>query len=148
MAENHVNSKHQQWQIPLKKSSFYVRLSLQFLLMLIRWAWNLKQIPRKNNSNMPIVCDLWTKIWLKRLLTSKWKFWLIFNNPLTRSLPRSRKRHVAFIFLGKKCEQHAHWEDEWHLTCTMQAWKLKCMFVVIMYMQQKQLGYVDMAPRF
>ena len=40
-----------------------VRLSLIFLLILVRLAWGLKQIPRKNNNNMPIVCDFLTNIW-------------------------------------------------------------------------------------
>ena len=35
--------------------SIQVRLSLIFLLILIRMAWGLKQIPRKNVSNISIL---------------------------------------------------------------------------------------------
>ena len=42
------------------------KISLKrFPLMLVRFAWGLKQITRENDNNMPIVCDLRTKIWLK-----------------------------------------------------------------------------------
>ena len=42
-----------------------VRLSLISPLILIRLAWGLKQIPRKNESDMSIFSDFLTKIWLK-----------------------------------------------------------------------------------
>ena len=47
------------------KMLIQVRLYLIFQLILVRLVLGLKQIPRKNDSNMPIVCDFWTKIWLK-----------------------------------------------------------------------------------
>ena len=51
--------------------------TLIFLLILVRFAWGLKQIPQKNESNMPIFIDLQTKIWLKSywLLMSNQKWW-------------------------------------------------------------------------
>ena len=45
--------------------SIQLRLSLIFPLILIRLALGLKQIPRKNESNMSVFCDFQTKIWLK-----------------------------------------------------------------------------------
>ena len=49
-----------------QNASIQVRLSLIFPLILIRLAWGLKQIPGKNESNMPIFGDFQIKIWLKR----------------------------------------------------------------------------------
>ena len=46
-------------------ASIQVGLSLIFPFILVRFAWGLKQIPRKNDSNMPILCDFQTKILLK-----------------------------------------------------------------------------------
>ena len=45
--------------------SIQVRLSWIFPLILIRLAWGLKQIPRKNESNMPIFIFIQTKTKLK-----------------------------------------------------------------------------------
>ena len=59
--ENHVTSKEQQWRIPLKNLDSG-KLSLIYPLILVRFAWGLKQIPRENDSNRSIVCDFQTKI--------------------------------------------------------------------------------------
>ena len=49
-----MTSKQQQWRKSLKKNpSIQVRLSLIFPLILVRFACGLKQIPQKNDSNMP-----------------------------------------------------------------------------------------------
>ena len=53
-------------QIP----SIQVRLSLIFPFILVRFAWDLKQIQQKHDSNIPIVCDLRKKYLVKKLLTS------------------------------------------------------------------------------
>ena len=60
-----MTSKQQQWQILLENPSIHVRLSLILALILFRSARDLMQIPKKIESNRPIVCDFWTKIWLK-----------------------------------------------------------------------------------
>ena len=66
LIENGIISAQQQWRIPLGKNLWIqVRLSLIFPLILVRFAWGLKQIPRKNDSNMTNVCDFRTKIWFK-----------------------------------------------------------------------------------
>ena len=52
--------KQQQWRIPLKIPSIHVRLSFIFPLILVGLAWGLKQILRKNDCNMPNVCDFQT----------------------------------------------------------------------------------------
>ena len=64
-AENHVTSKQKQWRLPLTKPSIQVRLSLIFPLILVRFALDLKQIPKENDSNRHTACDFRTKIWLK-----------------------------------------------------------------------------------
>ena len=46
----------------IEKTSIQVSLSSILPLILARFAWGLKQTPRKNDSNRPIVCDLRTKI--------------------------------------------------------------------------------------
>ena len=56
-----MTSKQQQCRIPLKKPSIQVRLPLIFPIILVRFAWGLKQIPQKNDNNWPIICDLGTK---------------------------------------------------------------------------------------
>ena len=80
-----------------------------FPIILVRFARVLKQIPREKDSNMPIVCDFRTKIWLKsywratdlvkKLLTSNRKIRLLVNNFLTRCLFAQDGR-ATFIFLG------------------------------------------------
>ena len=53
------------WRILVKTPLIHVRLSLIFPLILIRFAWGLKQIPRKNESNTSTCSNFRTKIWLK-----------------------------------------------------------------------------------
>ena len=73
-----MTSKRQQWRIPLKNPLIQVTLSLLFPLMLVRFAWGLKQIPWKKDNNMPIACDFRTKVWLKNYLrVARQHFFLI-----------------------------------------------------------------------
>ena len=55
--------------------SIQVRLSMIFPSILIRFAWKLKQISRKNESNMSVLSDFLTNIWLK----SYWRATEIFG---------------------------------------------------------------------
>ena len=93
--ENHVTSKQQQSRILLKKNpSIQIRLSLIFPLILVRFAWDLKQIHRKNNSNMPKVCDIRTNIWLK-VIDVQQKNSVARQLLLTRSLKVSKYGHCG-----------------------------------------------------
>ena len=47
--------------------SIQAKLSLIFPLILIRLAWDLKQISQKIYSNMSIFWDFQTKIWLQEI---------------------------------------------------------------------------------
>ena len=51
------------------------KISLIYQLILLRFAWGLKQISQKNDRNMPIVCNLRTNIWLKSSVSRQ----LLFN---------------------------------------------------------------------
>ena len=44
--------------VTCQKPSIQVRLSLKFPLILVTFAWDLKQIPQKTYSNMPSDEDL------------------------------------------------------------------------------------------
>ena len=81
MAENRVTSK-QQWRIPLKKNIDLGKTFFMFPLILMRFVWDLKQIPRKNDSNTP-------KALVKKLVMSNRKIRLLVNYFLTRSLSES-----------------------------------------------------------
>ena len=65
-------------QLEKKKMSNQVRLSLIFLVKPVRYAWGLKQIPLKNDSNRSLICDFQAKICL------------LVNDFLIRSLSKSR----------------------------------------------------------
>ena len=49
----------------IENLSIQVRLSLIYPLILVRFAWGLKQIPWNNNSIISILSDFRTNIWLK-----------------------------------------------------------------------------------
>ena len=70
-----MTSEQQQWRIPVKQPSIQVRLSLIFPFTLVRFALGLKQNPQNNDSNMPNLCDVLKKVWLK-VIDEKPKFYL------------------------------------------------------------------------
>ena len=63
--ENHVTSKQRQWRIPylIEKPIDLCETFFDIPLILVRFALGLKQIPWKDDSNMPIICNFRTKVW-------------------------------------------------------------------------------------
>ena len=95
----------------LKKMAIFVKtlysgkLFLIFLLILIRLALGLKQIPQENESNMSIFSDF-----LKKLLINNQIFRLLVNGFLTRFLSKSRiiRACCCHFFHGICLKPHAN----------------------------------------
>ena len=62
MVETHVTSKQQQWRIPLKKP---VDSGKTFFDIFVNIGQICMGFEADKKRNMPIVCDFWTKLWLK-----------------------------------------------------------------------------------
>ena len=121
--------------IEKKTPSIQARLSLIFSLILVRFAWGLKQIPRKNDSKMPIICNIRRKIWLNSYWQATEKFDCL-SKLLTRSLSESRKRwtrcyHLKGYLLQTPSQSDQYWlkyQRKSYLNCIEGFWQVSPIF--------------------
>ena len=107
-----------------KSCAIRVRLCLIFPLILVRFAWDLKQIPRKKYWNMPIYLTFLTKSWFK----SYWRANTFFSgNGFTQQRESTLKRAVFLIFVCLICS---------HMIQMLREWSRKLITVTIYFLRR------------